>query len=90
MGNLNTHTMSQAPKMSQTAKMSQAPNEIGCAPDLIAIGLLRLRQRLDALDRLYNEDISTLHQVLAELTADYVRLCEAWSSLPRRGKLPGG
>jgi len=78
VGTLNIHTM------------SQTANEIGSASDLIAIGLLRLRQRLDALDRLYNEDISTLHQELAELTADYVRLCEARSSLPCKGKLPRG
>lgn len=78
MVNVNAHTT------------SQAASEIGSAPDPIAIGLLRLQQRLDALDRLYNEDISTLRQELAELKADYVRLYEARSSLPQRGKLPRG
>lgn len=74
MGNLHTDVR------------SQAPNTGGSEPDLIAIGLLRLQQRLDALDRLYNEEVGNLGQELAQLKADYVRLHQTRSALRRRGK----
>jgi len=39
----------------------------------IAIRLLQLQQRLDAWDRLYNEEIVGLRKELSQLKADYVR-----------------
>lgn len=62
---------------SNTSVMSHSADEVDSRPDLIAIGLLKLQQRLDALDRLYNEEVSTLSRELTELKADYVRLYQA-------------
>ncbi len=66
--------------------VSHAPDEINNGPDRIAIGLLKLQQRFDALDRLYNEEIGSLSQELSQLKAEYVRLFQSRSALPRRGK----
>lgn len=73
-----------------TEVRSQAPNTGGTEPDPIAIGLLKLQQRLDALDRLYNEEVGNLGQELAKLKADYVRLHQARPALRRRGTAPRG
>lgn len=70
--------------------VSHGPDEINNGPDPIAIGLLKLQQRFDALDRLYNEEIGSLSQELAQLKAEYVRLFQSRSSLPRRGKTSRG
>ena len=78
------------------AVVSHASNEVVAEPDLIAIGLLKLQQRFDALDRLYNEEIGALHQELARLKADYVRLYQSRSPhqnrpvLPQKGKSTRG
>lgn len=69
---------------------SQAPNTGDSESDLIAIGLIKLQQRLDALDRLYNEEVSNLGQELTKLKADYVRLHQARSALRRKGKSQRG
>ena len=52
----------------------------------IAIRLLGLQGRLDALDRLYNEEISNLCRELAQLKAEYVRFCQTRSGVSHRGK----
>jgi hypothetical protein len=62
------------------------PRQVESEPDLIAIGLLKLQQRLEALDRLYNEEIGNLSRELTQLKADYVRLYQARASVPRGGK----
>jgi hypothetical protein len=54
--------------------------------DHIAIRLLRVQARLEALDRLYNEEISSISRELAQLKSEYVRLCQSGSSVPHRGK----
>ena len=56
-----------------TGGARRASDDAVSEPDLIAIGLLSLQQRFDALDRLYNEEIGALCQELARLKADYVR-----------------
>lgn len=43
----------------------------------MAFRLLQIQQRLDAWDRLYNEEISELHRAIAEMKLDYVRQFEA-------------
>jgi hypothetical protein len=57
--------------------MTSTPEEVGNGPDRIAIGLLRLQQRFEALDRLYNEEMCRLSRDLAQMKADYVRLYQA-------------
>jgi hypothetical protein len=39
--------------------------------------LLELQQRLDAWDRLYNEEVRGLRKELSLLTASYMRECQA-------------
>jgi hypothetical protein len=70
--------------------VSQAPGEGGPGPDLIAIGLLRLQQRFDALERLYNEEIDALTRELTQLKADYVRNFQIRSPLPRKQRAARG
>lgn len=60
-----------------TNLMSNAHSEGDGEPDPIAIRLLKLQQRFDALDRLYNEEIGNLYQELCQLKADYIRLYQA-------------
>lgn len=64
--------------------------EVASEPDLIAIGLLKLQQRLDALDRLYNEEISNLSKELTQLKDEYVRLYQARTAPHRTGKASRG
>lgn len=45
--------------------------------EYIAFRLLQLQQRLDAWDRLYNEEIGGLQRDVAALNAAYVRLRQA-------------
>ncbi|HEX9038836.1 MAG TPA: hypothetical protein VF808_17775 [Ktedonobacterales bacterium] len=66
-----------------TDVVSHSPTEINTGPDLIAIGLLRLQQRLEALDRLYNEEIDALCQELGRLKADYIRLYQSKQDKPK-------
>lgn len=77
-------------KTSADMSVPGEPREVESVPDLIAIDLLRLQQRLDALDRLYNEEIGNLSRELAQLKADYVRLYQRRAtpraSTSRRGQ----
>lgn len=75
---------------SSTKVVSHAPGEIASGPDLIAIGLLNLQQRLETLDRLYNEEIGALCQELARLKADYIRLYQSSATQPIKPKRPRG
>jgi hypothetical protein len=59
--------------VSRADVVSNATTKTSADPDIIAIGLLTLEQKLSALDRLYNEEVSTLCRELAQLKADYVR-----------------
>lgn len=70
---------------SYTGVVGQTPGDGVSDPDPIAIGLLRLQQRFDALDRLYNEEIGALCQELAQLKADYVRRFQSSESRPSKG-----
>lgn len=70
----------------KTSTVASSSDEVESGPDLIAIGLLKLQQRLEALDRLYNEEIGNLSRELAQLKADYVRLYQTRSALSRGGK----
>jgi hypothetical protein len=45
-------------------------------PDDSAHRILQLQQKLEAWDRLYNEEIEGLRRELADLTARYLRNCE--------------
>lgn len=74
----------------KTSTVVSPPDEAGSGPDLIAIGLLKLQQRLDALDRLYNEEIGNLCRELTQLKADYVRLYQTRSAPSRSGKSSRG
>lgn len=65
---------------------THASAEANCRPDSIAIGLLTLQERFDALDRLYNEEVGSLSLELARLKADYVRLFQARPTLRRAKK----
>lgn len=53
--------------------VSQAPTKTSANPEIIAIGLLTLEQKLSALDRLYNEEVRALCRELAQLKVEYVR-----------------
>lgn len=66
--------------------VSTAPVDPGSAPDVIAIGLLTLEQRIAALDRLYNEEVAALSRELAKLKAEYVCLYHNKSVRRRRDK----
>lgn len=66
------------------------PLQVESEPDLVAIGLLKLQQRLEALDRLYNEEMSNLSRELSQLKADYVRLYQKRAAVPRGGKSSRG
>lgn len=57
----------------QADVIRRAPTKNNADSDIIAIGLLTLEQKLSALDRLYNEEVSTLCRELAQLKADYIR-----------------
>ena len=70
----------------KSSTVASSSDLVGSEPDPIAIGLLGLQQRLEALDRLYNEEIGNLSRELAQLKADYVRLYQTRSALPRGGK----
>lgn len=50
--------------------MSHTPDETTSKPNLIVIGLLRLQQRLEELDRLCNNEVSNLSRELAQLRAN--------------------
>jgi hypothetical protein len=69
-----------------TSVISHTSEDVVGRPDHIALGLLRLQQRLDALDRLYNEEITNLSRELAELKADYVRLFQSRPTQSRGGR----
>jgi len=43
----------------------------------IAFRLLEMQQRLEAWDRLYNQEVTTLQKELAQLKANYVRQQQA-------------
>lgn len=45
--------------------------------DDIAFRLLQMQQKLEAWDRLYNEEIGSLRRDLAEMKADYVQRWQA-------------
>jgi hypothetical protein len=70
----------------KTSMVVPITGESGDRDDHIAIKLLGLQERLEALDRLYNEEIGNLSWELAQLTVEYVRLCETRSAVPRGGK----
>ena len=67
-----------------TNLMSNAHSKCDDEPDPIAIRLLKLQQRFDSLDRLYNEEIGDLYQELCQLKADYIRLYQAQPQKNRR------
>jgi hypothetical protein len=69
-----------------TSVIRHSSEDVVGRPDHIALGLLRLQQRLDALDRLYNEEITNLSRELAELKADYVRQFQARPTPSRAGR----
>lgn len=54
------------------------------APSDIAVSLLQLQQKLDALDRAYNEEVDALHQQLTELKTEYVR----WHQAQQKARKP--
>ena len=56
----------------------------------IAFRLLEMQQRLEAWDRLYNQEIGTLQRELAQLKANFVRLqqAQAQGDKPRRQRAP--
>jgi hypothetical protein len=70
----------------KTRTVEPAAGLAGIRDDHIAIRLLGLQERLEALDRLYNEEIGNLSRELAQLKVEYVRLCQAGSAAPRGGK----
>ncbi len=74
----------------KTEVIASSHEEAVNGPDLIAIGLLKLQQRFEALDRLYNEEIGKLSRDLAQMKADYVRLYQTRSALPRKSKSSRG
>jgi hypothetical protein len=70
----------------KASTIEPAVGPAGTRDDHIAIRLLGLQERLEALDRLYNEEIGNLSRELAKLQVEYVRLCQAGSAVPRGGK----
>jgi hypothetical protein len=66
--------------------MMETPGAEATGSNDIAFRLLQLQQRLDAWDRLYNEEIIGLRQDLAQLKADYLRQRQAQEqqAKPRR------
>jgi hypothetical protein len=70
----------------KTSMVVPITGESGDRDDHIAIKLLGLQARLEALDRLYNEEIGNLSWELAQLKVEYVRLCQTRSAVPRGRK----
>lgn len=68
--------------------LRHTPPETSADPDIIAVGLLTLEQRLKALDRLYNEEISVLCRELAQLKEAYLRHHHSKPTRARRGNAP--
>ena len=66
--------------------ISPAPADRSSAPDGIAIGLLTLEQRIEALDRLYNDEVAILSRELAHLKAEYISLYHKRPVRRRRDK----
>jgi hypothetical protein len=56
----------------------------------IAFRLLEMQQRLEAWDRLYNQEVGVLQRELAQLKANFVRLqqTQAQGDKPRRKRAP--
>lgn len=52
----------------------------------MAARLLQLQQRLEAWERLYNEEITELQRTLRELKIDYVRQYEASRTVRKTSK----
>lgn len=52
----------------------------------IAFRLLQLQQRLDAWDRLYNEEIDQIHKELAAVKTEFLRLRQAQLEKSARGR----
>src|SRR5262245_60426642 len=53
--------------------LRSSATQAGPAPLDVAILLLELQQRMAALDRLYNEEISGLSETLSQLKAEFIR-----------------
>jgi hypothetical protein len=70
----------------KTSMVVPTNGESGDRGDHLAIKLLGLQERLEAFDRLYNEEIGNLFRELAQLEVEYVRLCQTRSRVPRGGK----
>jgi hypothetical protein len=70
----------------KTSTVIPVTGESSILDDHIAIRLLGLQERLEALDRLYNEEIGNLSQELAQLKVEYVRLCQSRLAAPHGGK----
>ncbi|HEU5349259.1 MAG TPA: hypothetical protein VFU63_11670 [Ktedonobacterales bacterium] len=74
------------------AKNADEPNSTVLAPMDIAIRLLKLQQRVAALDILYDEEVTGLTKELSRLEADFIRHYQAMTSVkpaPKPLKQPG-
>jgi hypothetical protein len=54
----------------------------------VAVRLLEMQQRLEAWDRLYNQEVGTLQKELAQVRADFVHLQQAQGDRPKRRRAP--
>ncbi|HZC04823.1 MAG TPA: hypothetical protein VE338_04210 [Ktedonobacterales bacterium] len=50
-------------------------------PQDVAIRLLYIQQRLDALERLYNEEVSSLRKDVSDMNIEFVRQAQAQGRL---------
>jgi hypothetical protein len=73
-----------------------APLDAAGAHGELAVRLLELRQRLEAWDRLYNEEMGKLSEQLTRVTSDYLHLLQqrqaprAEAAQPRRPRKRAG
>lgn len=74
------------------AENAEEPNSTVLAPMDIAIRLLKLQQRIAALDILYDEEVTGLTKELSRLEADFIRHYQAMTPgkpMPKPFKQPG-
>lgn len=79
--------------MAGTMAMSRkvdAPLAVAAADGELAVRLLELRQRLEAWDRLYNEEMGKLSAQLTRVTSDYLHLLQQRQAPRREAIRPGG
>lgn len=72
-------------------KQKKAPSveaTITSLPQDLAIRLLYIQQRIDALERLYNEEVTNLKKDVSEINVEFVRQAQAQGHFEPEAGLP--